>query len=151
MSHVCMVFSSACCLGGKTISGRKSHCCCCRKGCSPCLRTSCHYKTNKKLALVEIFKEAVGYSQSWKWTAQRPCCQRTRNPLSQPYSGCVAYTLDCCDREAIDWTASSGGYNKATVQDVKWGAIEHYNENHPYNALGYLSPKEYRRQRGTLT
>ncbi|ESU75914.1 Transposase (plasmid) [Shigella dysenteriae WRSd3] len=26
-------------------------------------------------------------------------------------------------------------------------AIEHYNENHPHSALGYLSPREYRRQR----
>ncbi|HGD8795127.1 TPA: integrase core domain-containing protein, partial [Escherichia coli] len=30
-------------------------------------------------------------------------------------------------------------------------AIEHYNENHPHNALGYRSPREYRRQRVTLT
>ena len=32
--------------------------------------------------------------------------------------------LDCCDREAIDWAASTGGYDKATVQDVILGAIE---------------------------
>ncbi|MCV3065245.1 integrase core domain-containing protein, partial [Escherichia coli] len=30
-------------------------------------------------------------------------------------------------------------------------AIEHYNENHPHSALGYLSPREYRRQRVTST
>ncbi|MCL6959460.1 integrase core domain-containing protein, partial [Escherichia coli] len=30
-------------------------------------------------------------------------------------------------------------------------AIEHYNENHPHSALGYRSPREYRRQRVTLT
>ncbi len=30
-------------------------------------------------------------------------------------------------------------------------AFEHYNENHPHSALGYLSPREYRRQRITLT
>ncbi|MDF4154678.1 integrase core domain-containing protein, partial [Escherichia coli] len=30
-------------------------------------------------------------------------------------------------------------------------AIEHYNENHPHSALGYRSPREYRRQRGMLT
>ncbi len=30
-------------------------------------------------------------------------------------------------------------------------AFEHYNENHPHSALGYLSPREYRRQRATLT
>lgn len=30
-------------------------------------------------------------------------------------------------------------------------AIEHYNENHSHSALSYLSPREYRRQRVTLT
>ncbi|HGG2632426.1 TPA: hypothetical protein ACJFUO_004670, partial [Escherichia coli] len=30
-------------------------------------------------------------------------------------------------------------------------AIEHYNENHPHCTLGYRSPREYRRQRVTLT
>lgn len=147
----------------------------------------------------------------------------------------VTFALDCCDREAIDWAASTGGYDKATVQDVMLGAIEkrfgdkvpeepiqwltdngsayrahetrqfarelnlepcttavsspqsngmaerfvktmkedyiafmpkpnvrmavhnlavaieHYNENHPHSALGYRSPREYRRQRVTLT
>lgn len=36
----------------------------------------------------------------------------------------VTFALDCCDREAIDWAASTGGYDKATVQDVMLGAIE---------------------------
>lgn len=147
----------------------------------------------------------------------------------------VTFALDCCDREAIDWAASTGGYDKATVQDVMLGAvekrfgtsrpahpvqwltdngsaytahetrkfakelnlepcttavsspqsngmaerfvktmkedyiafmpkpdartalynlamaIEHYNEKHPHSALGYLSPREYRRQRVTST
>ncbi|HFL5056750.1 TPA: IS3 family transposase [Escherichia coli] len=147
----------------------------------------------------------------------------------------VTFALDCCDREAIDWAASTGGYDKSTVQDVMLGAIEkrfgdkvpeqsiqwltdndsayrahetrqfsrelnlepcttavsspqsngmaerfvktmkedyiafmpkpnvrtavhnlavaieHYNENHPHSALGYRSPREYRRQRVTLT
>ncbi|MEF4859788.1 integrase core domain-containing protein, partial [Escherichia coli] len=30
-------------------------------------------------------------------------------------------------------------------------AIKHYNENHPHSALGYRSPREYRRQRVMLT
>ena len=152
---------------------------------------------------------------------------------------CVTFALDCCAREAIDWAASTGGYDQATVQDVMAGAmsapaiekhfsdrperpiqwltdnssaymahetglfarelslepcttavispqsnemadwfvktmqenyiafmpkpnvrtalhnlavaIEHYNENHPHSALGYLSPREYRRQRVTST
>ena len=36
----------------------------------------------------------------------------------------VTFALDCCDREAIDWAASTRGYDKATVQDVMSGAIE---------------------------
>lgn len=147
----------------------------------------------------------------------------------------VTFALDCCDREAIDWTASTGGYDSITVQDVmlrsvekrfgsrlpdkplQWltdngsaytahetrrfarelnlepcttavsspqsngmaerfvktmkedyiafmekpdvrtalsnlaAAFNHYNENHPHSALGYRSPREYRRQRATLT
>lgn len=147
----------------------------------------------------------------------------------------VTFALDCCDREAIDWAASSGGYDSVTVQDVmlrsvekrfgnrlpekpvQWltdngsayrahetrqfarelnlepcttavsspqsngmaerfvktmkedyiafmpkpdvrtalhnlaAAFNHYNENHPHSALGYRSPREYRRQRVSLT
>nr|CDS55768.1 IS2 insertion element transposase InsAB'; KpLE2 phage-like element [Serratia symbiotica] len=147
----------------------------------------------------------------------------------------VTFALDCCDREAIDWAVSTGGYDSSTVQDVMLGAVEkrfgnklpenaiqwltdngsayaahetrrlamelnlkpcttavsspqrngmaerlvktmksdyiafmpkpdvrtalvnlatafeHYNENHPHSALGYLSPREYRHQRITLT
>ncbi|WP_349813784.1 integrase core domain-containing protein [Escherichia coli] len=32
---------------------------------------------------------------------------------------------------------------------MQW-RFEHYNENHPHSALGYRSPREYRRQRVTL-
>ncbi|EDW4373885.1 IS3 family transposase [Salmonella enterica subsp. diarizonae] len=147
----------------------------------------------------------------------------------------VTFALDCCDREAIDWAASTGGYDSTTVQDVMPGAVEkrfgttlpekpvqwltdngsaytahdtrkfaidlnldacttavsspqsngmaerfvktmkedyiafmpkpnvrtalqnlaaafnHYNENHPHSALGYHSPREYRRLRASLT
>ncbi|HBX3713857.1 TPA: IS3 family transposase, partial [Klebsiella pneumoniae subsp. pneumoniae] len=147
----------------------------------------------------------------------------------------VTFALDCCDREAIDWAASTGGYDSSTVQDVmlrsvekrfgdrlpdtpvQWltdngsaytahetrrfavelnlepcttavsspqsngmaerfvktmkedyiafmpkpdvrtalqslaAAFNHYNENHPHSALGYHSPREYRRQRASLT
>ncbi|WP_320744208.1 integrase core domain-containing protein, partial [Enterobacter mori] len=30
-------------------------------------------------------------------------------------------------------------------------AFNHYNENHPHSALGYHSPREYRRLRASLT
>ncbi|MCE2004243.1 IS3 family transposase, partial [Enterobacter asburiae] len=30
-------------------------------------------------------------------------------------------------------------------------AFTHYNENHPHSTQGYHSPREYRRQRASLT
>ncbi|HID5404667.1 TPA: IS3 family transposase [Klebsiella pneumoniae] len=36
----------------------------------------------------------------------------------------VTFALDCCDREALHWMASTGGYDSATVQDVMLGAVE---------------------------
>ena len=36
----------------------------------------------------------------------------------------VTFALDCCDREALHWTASNGGYDSETVQDVMLGAVE---------------------------
>lgn len=78
----------------------------------------------------------------------------------------VTFAQDCCDREIIGWAASTGGYDKETVQDVMLGAVEkrfgkqlpteslaavmnlavafsHYNEYHPHSALEYLSPREF--------
>ncbi|HCA7622201.1 TPA: IS3 family transposase, partial [Klebsiella pneumoniae] len=36
----------------------------------------------------------------------------------------VTFALDCCDREALHWAASTGGYDSETVQDVMLGAVE---------------------------
>ncbi len=36
----------------------------------------------------------------------------------------VTFVLDCCDREALYWAASNGGYDSETVQDVMLGAVE---------------------------
>lgn len=36
----------------------------------------------------------------------------------------VTFALDCCDREAIDWAASTGGYDSVTVQDVMLRSVE---------------------------
>ncbi|OFC63693.1 transposase [Candidatus Erwinia dacicola] len=36
----------------------------------------------------------------------------------------VTFALDCCDREAIDWAASTGGYDNSTVQDVMLRSVE---------------------------
>lgn len=36
----------------------------------------------------------------------------------------VTFALDCCDREALHWAASNGGYDSKTVQEVMLGAVE---------------------------
>lgn len=36
----------------------------------------------------------------------------------------VTFALDCCDREAIDWAASTGGYDSSTVQDVMLRSVK---------------------------
>ena len=37
---------------------------------------------------------------------------------------CRISALDCCDREAIDWAASTGGYDSSAVQDVMLRSVE---------------------------
>ncbi|QKW72378.1 IS3-like element IS2 family transposase [Shigella flexneri] len=36
----------------------------------------------------------------------------------------VTFALDCCDREALHWAGTTGGFNSETVQDVMLGAVE---------------------------
>lgn len=36
----------------------------------------------------------------------------------------VTFSLDCCDRKAIDWAASTGGYDSSTMQDVMLRSVE---------------------------
>nr|AWU48092.1 IS2 family transposase TnpB [Escherichia coli] len=36
----------------------------------------------------------------------------------------VTVALDCCDREALHWAVTTGGFNSETVQDVMLGAVE---------------------------
>ncbi|ENY8022651.1 IS3 family transposase (plasmid) [Escherichia coli] len=36
----------------------------------------------------------------------------------------VTFALDCCDREALHWAVTTGGFNSDTVQDVMLGAVE---------------------------
>lgn len=36
----------------------------------------------------------------------------------------VTFALDCCDREALHWAVTTGGFNSEIVQDVMLGAVE---------------------------
>jgi transposase-like protein len=62
----------------------------------------------------------------------------------------LAFTLDCCDREAIafkrDYAKVSPRPDAATVLRQLDGWFEHYNTVHPHKALGYRSPREFRKQ-----
>ncbi|GAB5100271.1 hypothetical protein YK56LOC_59880 [Caballeronia sp. HLA56] len=37
----------------------------------------------------------------------------------------VTFVLDCCDREAISWAATTGGHSGDVVRDVMLAAVEH--------------------------
>lgn len=46
----------------------------------------------------------------------------------------------CYDREIIDWAASTGGYDKETVQDVMLGAMEkRFGRQQPTEPLEWLT------------
>ncbi|EOW5901313.1 IS3 family transposase, partial [Escherichia coli] len=36
----------------------------------------------------------------------------------------VTFALECCDREALHWAVTTGGFDSETVQDVMLGAVE---------------------------
>jgi putative transposase len=36
----------------------------------------------------------------------------------------IAFTLDCCDREAISWVATTGGIASADVRDLMIESVE---------------------------
>ncbi|WP_167737207.1 integrase core domain-containing protein, partial [Escherichia coli] len=69
--------------------------------------------------------------------------------LSSPQSNGMAERLVKTMKE--DYIAFMPKPNIRTALHNLAVAIEHYNENHPHSALGYRSPREYRRQRVTLT
>ena len=37
----------------------------------------------------------------------------------------IAFTLDCCDREAISWVATTGGINSSDIRDLMVESVEH--------------------------
>lgn len=52
----------------------------------------------------------------------------------------VTFALDCCNREALHWAASKGGYDSETVQDVMLGAMERrFGSNLPASPVEWLA------------
>jgi putative transposase len=36
----------------------------------------------------------------------------------------IAFTLDCCDREAISWVATTGGIDSSDIRDLMIDSVE---------------------------
>ncbi|KGT86187.1 transposase [Erwinia typographi] len=52
----------------------------------------------------------------------------------------VTFALDCCDREALHWAASTGGFDSETVQDVMLGAVERrFGSGFPVSPVEWLT------------
>lgn len=52
----------------------------------------------------------------------------------------MTFPQDCCDREIIDWAASTGDYDKEMVQDVMLGAVEkRFGRQLPTESLEWLT------------
>jgi putative transposase len=63
----------------------------------------------------------------------------------------MTFALDCCDREAMSWVATTGGYSGDVVRDVMLAAVEQRFGNIPKapeqiewltdNGSGYIAGK----------
>lgn len=52
----------------------------------------------------------------------------------------VTFAMDCCDRETLDWAASTGGYDSATVQDVMLRSVERrFGDSLPASPVEWLT------------
>ncbi len=79
-------------------------------------------------------KEAVGESN------QRWCSDGFEFSCDNGEKLRVMFALDCCDREALHWAASTGGYDSETVQDVIQGAVERrFGSNLPVSPVEWLT------------
>ncbi|ENY2965801.1 integrase core domain-containing protein [Salmonella enterica] len=130
----------------------------------------------KKTMEVEILKEAVEYGQARKWIANAPLPEKPVQWLTDNGSAYTAHdtrkfaielNLDACTTAVSspqsngmaerfvktmkeDYIAFMPKPNVRTALQNLAAAFNHYNENHPHSALGYHSPREYRR-RASLT
>ena len=52
----------------------------------------------------------------------------------------VTFAMDCCDRETLDWAASTGGYDSDTVQDVMLRSVERrFGDSLPASPVEWLT------------
>ncbi|MBC0389932.1 IS3 family transposase [Escherichia coli] len=97
----------------------------------PAINAKCVYRIMCQNALLLERKPAVPPSKrahtgrvAVKESNQRWCSDGFEFLCDNGEKLRVTFALDCCDREALHWAVTTGGFNSETVQDVMLGAVE---------------------------
>ncbi len=97
----------------------------------PAINAKCVYRLMRQNALLLERKPAVPPSKrahtgrvAVKESSQRWCSDGFEFCCDNGERLRVTFALDCCDREALHWAVTTGGFNSETVQDVMLGAVE---------------------------
>ncbi|WP_128937673.1 IS3 family transposase [Escherichia coli] len=97
----------------------------------PAINAKRVYRTMRQNALLLERKTAVPPSKrahtgrvAVKESNQRWCSDGFEFRCDNGEKLRVTFALDCCDREALHWAVTTGGFNSETVQDVMLGAVE---------------------------
>ncbi|MDS1500580.1 IS3-like element IS2 family transposase [Shigella boydii] len=97
----------------------------------PAINAKCVYRLMRQNALLLERKPAVPPSKrahtgrvAVKESNQRWCSDGFEFCCDNGERLRVTFALDCCDREALHWAVTTGGFNSETVQDVMLGAVE---------------------------
>ncbi|MEL3768373.1 IS3 family transposase [Escherichia coli] len=97
----------------------------------PAINAKRVYRTMRQNALLLERKPAVPPSKrahtgrvAVKESNQRWCSDGFEFRCDNGEKLRVTFALDCCDREALHWAVTTGGFNSETVQDVMLGAVE---------------------------
>ncbi|HAU7991324.1 TPA: IS3 family transposase [Escherichia coli] len=97
----------------------------------PAINAKRVYRTMRQNALLLERKPAVPPSKrahtgrvAVKESNQRWCSDGFEFRCDNGEKLRVTFVLDCCDREALHWAVTTGGFDSETVQDVMLGAVE---------------------------
>ncbi|MHC6542569.1 IS3 family transposase [Escherichia coli] len=97
----------------------------------PAINAKRVYRTMRQNALLLERKPAVPSSKrahtgrvAVKESNQRWCSDGFEFRCDNGEKLRVTFALDCCDREALHWAVTTGGFDSETVQDVMLGAVE---------------------------
>ncbi|HHV2337248.1 TPA: IS3 family transposase [Escherichia coli] len=97
----------------------------------PAINAKRVYRTMRQNALLLERKTAVPPSKrahtgrvAVKESNQRWCSDGFEFRCDNGEKLRVTFALDCCDREALHWAVTTGGFDSETVQDVMLGAVE---------------------------